>query len=111
MKSENYKTSIIYGEKIIVCGRDVQAMLKMYIKEIRPFLITKGGTLSVETEKSKSEQYVFTTRGNDSIMKHKDISAGLTSSFRKAGMNLIKDLHIPPPPSLLFKNIFLRICC
>ena len=86
MKSENYKTSIIYGEKIIVCGKDVQAQLKKYIEEIRSFLITKGGVLPEETH-AKSEQYVFTTRGNACMMKHKDIAACLTSSFRKAGMN------------------------
>ena len=85
-KSENYKTSIIYGAKIILCGKDTHAQLRTYINVIRPYIITKGGTLPEEPKKPKSETYVFTTKGNHQMMKQKDISAGLTSSFRKAGM-------------------------
>ena len=50
------KAHIIYGAKIILCGK----------------------------------AHLFTTKGNHEMMKQMDISAGLTSSFRKAGMEQYK---------------------
>ena len=41
VKSDNHKTSIIYGTKIIVMGRDMQAQLHTYIAQLRPYIISK----------------------------------------------------------------------
>ena len=50
----------------------------------RRYIITNN--LTGGAKETKSETYVFTNKGNHEMMKQKDISAGLTSSFRKAGM-------------------------
>ena len=86
MKSKNYKTSVIYGDKIIVIPEDMEAMFKMYVEQIRPYIMTKGEEDTVCEEGTPSwQQFIFTTKGNSSQMKHKDVSTCMTSSFKKAG--------------------------
>ena len=41
IKSDKYKTSILYGTKIMVIPTDLYAMICMYIKKIRPILTVK----------------------------------------------------------------------
>ena len=45
MKSEIYKTSIIYGDKLIVIPSDVWVQLGNYVKHIRPLLIDDESAL------------------------------------------------------------------
>ena len=80
------KTSMIYGEKIIIIPEDMKEMFQVYIDVVRPYLQTKGGKQELPPPKPASEQYIFTTQGNDCQMVHKDVSSCLTASFTKAGL-------------------------
>ena len=41
MKSPKYKTSLLYGTKLMVLPKDLYDMLVMFVKKIRPVLVKK----------------------------------------------------------------------
>ena len=41
IKSHKYKTSILYGTKLLILPRDIYDMLVMYIKKLRPIITAK----------------------------------------------------------------------
>ena len=86
MRNNLYKTSMIYGDQIVVIPEDIKAMFTAYIEKIRPYIIEKGQDTEDEgVEQSESNQYIFTTQGKDCQLASSDVSKFLTSSFRKAG--------------------------
>ena len=41
LRNENYKTSLLYGAKIIVISECLHKLFKSYIKNCRPFFVDK----------------------------------------------------------------------
>ena len=69
-------------------GRDMQAQLHTCIAQLRPYIISKGGEVDDEPTKSRSTQWLFTSKGSHENMNHSSISKALTRSFRTAGIKL-----------------------
>ena len=67
--STKYKTSLVYGAKIILVSRAVYMQLKIYVKMIRPILIE-------DETKSPKLRFIFT-----SSAKSKDRISGTNEAF------------------------------
>ncbi|XP_057302645.1 uncharacterized protein LOC130636789 isoform X2 [Hydractinia symbiolongicarpus] len=71
--NSRYKTSTIYGEKVIVLPKNVFEHLKYYVKEIRPVLNPTTNT------------YLFISSDTNQL-SHATIGSSLTSSFKNAAV-------------------------
>ncbi|XP_066921309.1 uncharacterized protein [Clytia hemisphaerica] len=94
LKSELYKTSIIYGDKLIVLPNDLFSQLTNYIKFIRPTIIKDDNlpqdkrpifTSTRPKKKSKSDRSNDETY-KDNYMVSSNVSKACTSTFVKSGM-------------------------
>ena len=73
-KSTKYKTSLVYGAKIMVLPRDLYNSLKTFIEKVHPVLSGKS-------------DYLFTSSRTKDKMDHSMLSNALSTSFRLAGIN------------------------
>ena len=71
--NSKYKTSTIYGEKVIVLPNRLFSHLKEYVERLRPVL------------SQTSTERLFVSNEKD-VMTHGSINNALTSSFTKAGI-------------------------
>ena len=73
--SNNYKTSLLYGEKKILLGEDIYQQVVRFVKFLRP-------KISPSNTAKSSEQPLFTSvRGNGGFLTHSCISNAMTSLF------------------------------
>lgn len=90
--SEKYKTSLIYGEKLLVIPGDVWVLLMNYIKHMRPLVIQDDNAepckrfLFTSTRQTKTNK----KRKNTAEQKSKKMTTSLVSSacstlFEKSG--------------------------
>ena len=82
IKSKKYKTSLLYGTKIILVANHVFDQLEVFVKKIRPVLIK-------DENLPQSQRHLFVTKTKeDDItaqkMSHSTISSMMTSEFEKA---------------------------
>ena len=76
IKSLKYKTSMLYGQKSIVCSEEIYGQLQKFVTFFRPkFLITEDDSLPLDQRK------VFLSK-NEETMSHSAISNGLTNLFQ-----------------------------
>ena len=80
LKSMNYKTSLLYGEKMILLPNDLHKIMKFFIKHLRPLFID-------DEKEPPHKRFLFTSsRGQKTHITHSNISQSLTITFRKAGV-------------------------
>ena len=77
--STRYKTSMLYGAKIIVVDQPLKTELEIFIKNYLPVLVKS------RESKEKSSNNIFQTNRKSSI-SHSAISNGMTNSFKKANV-------------------------
>lgn len=84
MKSDIYKTSIIYGDKLIVVPSDVFLQIQNYIEFVRPVLIS-------DDKKPDDKRLLFTSsrpkEGTDGRMTTSNVAQGTASVFERSGMS------------------------
>jgi len=73
VSNDDYKTSTIYGEKLIVIPKCIYKHVLLYIKYLRP-----------KISKKKSKYLFITSSPNNEMMSSADVGAALTASFLKA---------------------------
>ena len=76
LRNKKYKTSMLYGDKIIVIPKDIFDLLKKYIKYVRPLLL----------QNKKDEGYIFQSKGSGAPMEGSNVSKCLTRSMKKSGV-------------------------
>jgi len=82
IRSVNYKTSLLYGEKMLLFGKDLFFHIETYVKFCRPLLIR-------DEDKLQNERYLFTSsRPNNSNgrITHSALANSLTSTFQSANV-------------------------
>lgn len=84
ISSSNYKTSMLYGKKVLMLSEEVYQYLLSYIKYLRPLFVVDIGLPS-------HKRYVFTssrTKKGDQYgtVEHSLISNALTTTFKAAGV-------------------------
>ena len=80
IKSRDYKTVMLYGEKWIVTANDMFQQLRTYIDFCSK--IVNG----IEVDICASQKYVFQSTKSIGRMKHSSLTKAVTSSFRNAGV-------------------------
>ena len=87
-KSKNYKTSIIYGTKIMVVPEDIYNFYKIFVNYVRPII------------SSPASKYLFTSSRDkadgSSCIEHSLISNGMTKSFQLANVLANKSTRVSP---------------
>lgn len=73
VSNDDYKTSTIYGEKLIVIPKCIYKHVLLYIKYLR-----------AKISKKKSKYLFITSSPNNEMMSSADVGAALTASFLKA---------------------------
>ena len=53
IKSEHYKTSMLYGAKLMVLPVDIYQLLEMYVKKLRPILTRNYVDKTGESQKAR----------------------------------------------------------
>ena len=82
MKNANYKTSLIYGGKLIVLNKDIHTLLKQYIDYYRPKIIEDA----IEDD---NKRFIFnTSRKTVALqqMSQSTITMAITRSFRESNV-------------------------
>ena len=74
VRSENYKTSLLYGDKLMLFPNDIFLQLQFYIKELRP-------VLTDDANKKNYERYVFTSSRASADQLKKQSNQKMTSSL------------------------------
>ena len=80
IKSRDYKTVMLYGEKWIVTANDMFQQLRTYIDFCSK--IVNG----IEVDICASQKYEFQSTKSIGRMKHSSLMKAVTSSFRNAGV-------------------------
>ena len=80
LRSKKYKTSMLYGTKLLLLGKDIFVYLNKYIKYCRPVILGKAN----KEDMSQKEKFLFVKTNNYQKMEHTDVSKCLTSAFKKA---------------------------
>ena len=87
-RSANYKTSLLYGEKIILLPKECYQRMKFFVYHLRKQFIDDGHLKS-------HERRIFTSsRGNKETITDSNISQGITSAFEKSGVLTNEGLYI-----------------
>ena len=73
VSSEFYKTSMLYGEKIILFPPAVYKQVMFYIDHLRPVIVN-------DTALSGDKRYLFVTKGSTSKMTHSNVANSLTAA-------------------------------
>lgn len=85
VRSDKYKTSLLYGEKIILFPNTIFLQILFYVQHYRPLLVQDG-------EKPSHMRYLFTPAGpsakdgEEGKMDHPLVSNALTSAFKLANV-------------------------
>ena len=80
IRSQNYKTSLLYGEKKLLFGNDLFKQLQFFVTNLRPLLIT-------DDDKDSSQKFVFTSAKSstkEKKMSQSTIANALTRAFEQA---------------------------
>uniref|UniRef100_A0A7M6DR57 Tyr recombinase domain-containing protein n=1 Tax=Clytia hemisphaerica TaxID=252671 RepID=A0A7M6DR57_9CNID len=83
VRSDLYKTSHIYGEKLLLLPKDVFRQIQNYVKYFRPTLIN-------DDEKPDNERYLFTSsrikKGDSGKMTTSNVASACSKVYEKSGI-------------------------
>ena len=75
VSSEFYKTSMLYGEKIIMFPPSIYKQVLFYINHLRPVLVDYA-------QLPEDKRYLFVTKGTSSKMTHSSVANALTAAVK-----------------------------
>ena len=79
VRSPHYKTSLLYGEKKLLFGKDLYKQLKYYVKYLRPLL-------TQDQSNDTNRRFIFTSSVKDNErMTQSTIANALTRIFEQSG--------------------------
>jgi integrase len=82
IRSSKYKTSLLYGTKIMVLPLDIYNLLLMYIEVLRPVLTEKYKDEDAALPDSK--RYLFVSHKNCGMVESRAITSYLTSTVKQS---------------------------
>ncbi|XP_066927978.1 uncharacterized protein [Clytia hemisphaerica] len=78
LRNSNYKTSILYGDKIIVLSECLHKLFDLFIKRCRHFFVEK----CVEKKKHDHQRKIFLSHVTHEVLNQAAITKAMSTSFR-----------------------------
>ncbi|XP_066911330.1 uncharacterized protein [Clytia hemisphaerica] len=80
LRNENYKTSILYGAKIIVLSENLHKLFKMFITRCRLFFIDK----CLEKKKEDYQKKIFSSHVTHEVLNQNATTKAISKSFKES---------------------------